>query len=142
MKYKVLWYAKQDELKIWADSNDIQEVDIKTVFLLGEHIVRDIFVIPPPEVNWKLKKINECIYGEHIVRDIFVIPPPAVNWKLKKLNECIYGLSILTQDLYQKLIQYYRCMMKMAICKGLFSSMLMIFSLQEVRIFTSQLQRI
>lgn len=114
MKYKVLWYAKQDELKIWADSNDIQEVDIKTVFLLGEHIVRDIFVIPLP----------------------------AVNWKLKKLNECIYGLSILTQDLYHKLIQYYRYMMKMAICKGLFLSMLMIFSLQEVRIFTSQLQRI
>ena len=44
----------------------IQAIDIKTAFLQGEHIDRDIFVVPPPEANcskgyiWKLSK---CIYG-------------------------------------------------------------------------------
>ena len=39
---------------------ELQAIDIKTAFLQGEHIDREVFVIPPPELNtpkeclWKL----------------------------------------------------------------------------------------
>ena len=43
---------------------ELSAVDIKTAFLRGRPVTRDVYVIPPKEANmsciWKLKK---CIYG-------------------------------------------------------------------------------
>ena len=45
---------------------ELQAIDIKTAFLQGEHVDREVFVIPPPELNTPkecLWKLNKCIYG-------------------------------------------------------------------------------
>ena len=45
---------------------NLQSIDIKTAFLQGDSLKREIFVKPPPEAQcdlsilWKLKK---CVYG-------------------------------------------------------------------------------
>ena len=44
----------------------LQAIDIKIIFLQGEHIDREVFVIPPPKSNTPkgcLWKLNKCIYG-------------------------------------------------------------------------------
>ena len=45
---------------------NISCIDIKTAFLLGESIDRDVFIIPPPESNClpdQISKLEKCVYG-------------------------------------------------------------------------------
>ena len=45
---------------------ELQAINIRTSFLQGGHIDREVFAIPPPESNTPkeyLWKLNKCIYG-------------------------------------------------------------------------------
>ena len=44
---------------------ELNSIDIKTAFLQGEKIQREVFVRPPKEANvpGKIWKLNKCVYG-------------------------------------------------------------------------------